>query len=130
MPIVGIGASAGGLDALSRLLSHLPNDTGLAYVVVQHLDPVHESALAEIPGRGAGIPVAVATDGVRLEANHVNVIPPNAGMTVSDGHLKVVERRGSVACMPERSVATGCIHFVLPPEGIAERLRNPRRDDP
>ena len=96
-PIVGIGASAGGLESFVQLVSHLAKDSGLAYVLVQHLDPAHESALPEILARAGTIPVISAVDGVRIEANHVYVIPPNASMTVTDGHLRVVQagsRRG------------------------------------
>lgn len=89
--IVGIGASAGGLEALVGLVSHLSADSGLAYVLVQHLDPTHESQLSAILTRAAPIPVIDAVDGVRLEANHAYVIPPNALMTVRDGHLRVAK---------------------------------------
>lgn len=92
--IVGIGASAGGLDAFLRLLRHIPADTGSAYVLVQHLDPVHESVLPELLGRDAAIPVIQARDGIRIEANHAYVIPPNTTMTVTDGHLRLVTREG------------------------------------
>jgi two-component system CheB/CheR fusion protein len=91
-PIVGIGASAGGLDAFTRLIGHLPPDTGLAYVLVQHLDPSHESMLAELLARSASVPVTQAVDGMKLEANKAYVIPPNTTMTVNDGHLRLVGR--------------------------------------
>jgi two-component system CheB/CheR fusion protein len=90
--IVGIGASAGGLDAFTRLVGHLAADTGLAYVLVQHLDPHHESRLPELLGRATSVAVVQATDGMKIEADHAYVIPPNATMTVTDGHLRVVER--------------------------------------
>ena len=96
--IVGIGASAGGLAPLVELMSHLAGDSGLSYVIVQHLDPAHESALSEILSRAGSIPVISAEDGVRLEADHAYVIPPNRSMTVTDGHLRVVQaekRRGA-----------------------------------
>ena len=91
-PIVGIGASAGGLEAFTRLVSNLRDDTGLAYVLVQHLDPDHKSLLPEILDRAAPVPVVAAADGMAIEANHVYVIPPGAAMTVTDGHLHVVKR--------------------------------------
>src|SRR5512135_2506142 len=71
--VVGIGASAGGLEAFERFLSRLPPDSGLAYVLVQHLDPEHESLLAEILARSAPIPVTIAADAQRIYANHVYV---------------------------------------------------------
>ena len=90
--IVGVGASAGGLEAFSRLIGDLPANTGLAYVLVQHLDPRHESMLAELLGRTTAVPVTQATDGLKIEADHAYVIPPNATMTVADGHLRLVQR--------------------------------------
>jgi len=90
--VVGIGASAGGLEAFTRLIGHLPADTGLAYVLVQHLDPAHESLLAQLLGRAASVPVVEARDGMKLEPDHAYVIPPNAIITLADGHLRLVKR--------------------------------------
>lgn len=84
-PVVGIGASAGGLEAFTRLVNGLRPGTGLAYVLVTHLDPAHESLLPEILARSAPVPVCAAVDGVLIEADHVYVIPPGASMTVTDG---------------------------------------------
>jgi len=91
--VVGIGASAGGLDAFLRLMHHLPPTTGLAYVLVQHLDPAHESLLPELLGRASTIPVVQAADGMRVDADRAYVIPPNTTMTVTDGHLRLVARK-------------------------------------
>ena len=85
IPVVGVGASAGGLDAFTRLIHHLPSNTGMAYVLVQHLDPEHESLLPELLGRAGAIPVVQAVDGVRIEADRAYVIAPNTTMTVTDG---------------------------------------------
>ena len=90
--IVGVGASAGGLEAFSRLIGDLPANTGLAYVLVQHLDRRHDSVLAELLGRTTAVPVAQATDGMKIEADRAYVIPPNVTMTVADGHLRLVQR--------------------------------------
>ncbi len=95
VPIIGIGASAGGLEALSALFHALPPDTGAAYIVVQHLDPVHESALAELLGRVTAIPVAQATNGVPVEANRAYVIPPGTSMVLDDGRLQLAARAKS-----------------------------------
>ncbi|MES2179960.1 MAG: chemotaxis protein CheB [Gemmatimonadota bacterium] len=89
--VVGIGASAGGLAAFTRLVRALPADTGMAYVLVQHLDPSHDSLLPEILGRSASVPVVLAEDGMGVVANHAYVIPPGAIMTLTDGHLRVVQ---------------------------------------
>lgn len=88
---VGIGASAGGLDAFSQLLSHLPIDTNMGFVLVQHLSPGQESLLSELLGRTTRMPVVTAEDGMVVEANHVYVIPPNAQMTIADGKLHLAD---------------------------------------
>ncbi|HET8555562.1 MAG TPA: CheR family methyltransferase, partial [Rhodanobacteraceae bacterium] len=89
--IVGIGASADSLDAFRTFFSHMPNDSHLAFVLVQHLPPDHECMLPEWLGPCTSMPIAVATDGIRPEANHIYVIPPNASLTMSDGLLHVHE---------------------------------------
>src|SRR5437879_700769 len=70
-PIVGIGASAGGLEAFTDLLKELPSDTGMAYVLIQHLDPHHESLAAEILSRVTEIPVSEVKDGTRAVPNNL-----------------------------------------------------------
>ena len=179
IPVVGIGASAGGLEVFKRLLGLLPGDTGFAIVFVQHLDPNHHSMLAEILARATAMPVSEAADGMPVEANHVYVIPANVDLTIAGGVLKLAPRTqtpgshmpidrflrslaaecgsraigvilsgtgsdgsagveaikaaGGVtfaqdaatakfATMPQAAVATGCVDFVLPPEGIAAEL--------
>src|SRR5271155_2456922 len=83
-PIVGIGASAGGLEAISNLFHELPPDTGMAFVIVQHLDPNYESQLAEIVSRSTRMPVTAIEDGVQIEPDHVYIIPPNADITLEN----------------------------------------------
>ena len=179
IPVVAVGASAGGLDVFRRLLGDFPADTGFAIVFVQHLDPNHHSMLAEILGRATPMPVSESADGMPLEANHVFVIPANVDLTIANGALKLAPRAqppglhmpidrflrsvadhcgnraisvilsgtgadgaagveaikaaGGVtfaqdaatakfATMPQAAVATGCVDFVLPPEGIAGEL--------
>ena len=87
--IVGIGASAGGLEAFKAFFAHMPVDGELAFVLVQHLAPDHNSLLAELVGRSTTMPVLEATHGMRVEARHVYVIPPNATLTIADGVLQV-----------------------------------------
>jgi two-component system CheB/CheR fusion protein len=91
-PIVGIGASAGGLEAFSQLLSHLPLTTGMAFVLIQHLDPSHESMSTEILSRTTKMPVNEVHDGLRVEPNHVYVIPPNYEMAIIQGVLSLLPR--------------------------------------
>ena len=92
--MVGIGASAGGLEALSELLAELPVNTGMAFVLVQHLDPGHPSLLAAILGKKTAMSVTEARDGMPLERNHFYVIPPNATLALSGGVLRVNAREG------------------------------------
>jgi two-component system, chemotaxis family, CheB/CheR fusion protein len=74
--VVGLGASAGGLQAVRKLLDVLPADTGMAFVLIQHLDPTHESMMVDLLGRDTKMRVSQAADGVVLEPNALYVIPP------------------------------------------------------
>ncbi len=94
-PVVGIGASAGGLEAFRQLLSHLPTDTGMAFVLIQHLDPNQKSLLREILTRETAMPVIEAIDNLAVAANCVYVIPPNTKMTIEQGLLKLTPREKS-----------------------------------
>ena len=76
-PIVGVGASAGGLDAFKRLLKAIPENSGMAYVLVQHLDPTHESVLPDILSRFTKIPVHEITENIHLAPDHIYIIPSN-----------------------------------------------------
>ncbi|EAR21039.1 PAS domain S-box protein [Nitrococcus mobilis] len=89
LPIVGIGASAGGLEALMALLEQLPPDTDMGFVLVQHLDPQHDSTLTQLLSRATSLPVRAATDNLRVEADHVYVITPNTSLGITGGVLKV-----------------------------------------
>ena len=90
--MVGVGASAGGLEAITELLKHLPNDTGMAFVVVQHLAPEHDSILPQILSKATAMPVHEAKDKVKVEPNQVYVIPPNASMQIEDRTLRIGPR--------------------------------------
>src|SRR4051794_7375581 len=91
-PVVGVGASAGGLDAFSKLLSGLPAAPGMAFVLVLHLDPNRDSILPDLLAASTSMPVRAASDGMPLKADHVYVIPPNAVVTVVNDHLKLTPR--------------------------------------
>ena len=117
-PIVGIGASAGGLEAITAFLKSLPENTGLAFVFVQHLDPSHPSTLTEILARSSHIPVEEVEEGVVVRPNHGYVIPPNSEMSLQNGALHLVPRqpRGSVTMPVDRlfvSLATECRHQAI-----------------
>src|SRR5689334_12640871 len=90
--IVGIGASAGGLEALNRLLGSLPQGLNMACVLIQHLSPSHESILVQLLAAATPTPVHQVEDGMKVEAGQIYVIPPGAEMTLTDGHLRLAKR--------------------------------------
>jgi two-component system CheB/CheR fusion protein len=92
LSIVGIGASAGGLEAFRLLIAHVPANTGLAFVFVQHLDPKHHSNLTEILAGVSAIPVRQAADGMKVEPNVLYVIPPDAGLEIMNQVLRITPR--------------------------------------
>ncbi len=100
--IAGIGASAGGIQALKEFFENVPADSGVAYVVILHLSPDHESRLAEVLQATAQIPVTQVKEKVKVEPNHVYVVPPNQHLEMLDGHIgvepntSVEERRAPV----------------------------------
>lgn len=106
MLVCGIGASAGGLAAFERFLRALPRDSGLGYVLVQHLDPEHESILAEILGRAASIPVAFAEDAQKVERDHVYVMPRDAGLVIEGGKLRLVPSEPRSSRLPINTFLT------------------------
>jgi two-component system CheB/CheR fusion protein len=90
--VVGIGASAGGLEAFSRLLESLPSDTGMAFVLVQHLDPKHPSLLTHLLSSKTAMAVTEATDGATVAADKVYVVPPGSDMLIKGGQLWLTPR--------------------------------------
>jgi two-component system CheB/CheR fusion protein len=92
VPIVGVGASAGGLEAFSQLLSALPPDLGMAIVLIQHLAPQHESALTALLAGVTALPVVQAEEGMQVEVDVVYVIPPNVQMGITAGVLHLNPR--------------------------------------
>ena len=96
-PVVGIGCSAGGLDALKKLFSVMPSDSGMAFVLLQHLDPTHESLMVELLARHTTMNVVQIENDMPVEPDHIHVIPPNTSLTIRNGVLllgKAVEHRG------------------------------------
>ena len=85
--MVGIGASAGGLEACGKLIGAVPADSGMAFVLVQHLDPTHESMMVSLLASHAAMPVDQATDGMLIEPDHLYVIPPGHYLSVNNGAL-------------------------------------------
>jgi len=94
-PIVAIGASAGGLEAMIELLQSLPSDTGMAFIYVQHLSPDHKSMLTEILSNKTEMKVQEIDDMDKIKPNNVFVIPYNKGLEVTDGHIKLIPRSES-----------------------------------
>lgn len=90
--IVGIGASAGGLEALEHFFDHVPSGTGMAFVLVQHLSPDFKSLMDELLARHTELPIRLVEDGMFVEADHVYLIPPKKEMIISGGRLLLSER--------------------------------------
>jgi two-component system CheB/CheR fusion protein len=88
-PIVAIGASAGGLEAFIQVVSNIPAGTGMAFVLIQHLDPTHASLSVDIISKSSQLEIEEAKDGTRIEPNHIYVNPPNYNMSISGGVLKL-----------------------------------------
>ncbi|MBC7610484.1 MAG: chemotaxis protein CheB [Polaromonas sp.] len=93
--VVGIGGSAGGLNAYKAFFDALPSDTGMAFVVISHIHPEAHSQLAEILSRHTKMTVMLAASGIKIRANQVYVIPGNADLSIENGDLKVVSPRTS-----------------------------------
>jgi two-component system CheB/CheR fusion protein len=94
--VVGIGASAGGLQAYTELLESLPPNTGMAFVIVQHLAAEHASLLATLLSRATPMPVVEVHDEPHVEPNCIYVIPPNRSMLIRDGKLVLMQRAPGV----------------------------------
>ncbi|PYT73615.1 MAG: chemotaxis protein CheR [Acidobacteria bacterium] len=114
--IAAIGASAGGIEATTELLSHVPPDTGMAFVLVQHLDPSHHSMLTELLSKKTPMRVVEVTNGMTVEPNQVYVIPPNATMSISNHTLQLGPRTES-----SRGVHMSIDHFM---RALAEEQGN------
>ncbi|MDQ1238790.1 MAG: two-component system, chemotaxis family, CheB/CheR fusion protein [Thermodesulfobacteriota bacterium] len=91
LPVVGIGASAGGLEAFEQFFTHMPPDAGMAFVLIQHLDPSHKSILSELIRRYTRMKVMEVEDGITVEPNTVYVIPPNRYMAILNRKLHLFE---------------------------------------
>ncbi len=91
-PVVGIGASAGGLDAFKRLLKAIPENSGMAFILVQHLDPAHESILADLLQKVTRIPVQEISDNIQVVPDHIYIIPSNKLLKATDGVLQLSAR--------------------------------------
>jgi len=98
-PVVAIGSSAGGLEAMMELLKYLPADTGMAFIYVQHLSPDHKSLLTEILSKKTKMIVQEIDDMDKIKPNNVFVIPYNKGIEVTDGHIKLIPRSDSSAAI-------------------------------
>ena len=88
-PIVGLGASAGGLEACRKFVAALPSQTGMAFIVVQHLDPHHESMMVDLLADHTRLPIQQATDGGLIERDHIYLIAPGTSLSVVGGRLHV-----------------------------------------
>lgn len=95
-PVVGIGASAGGMTALKKFLEHLPAETGMAFVVIFHLSPRHQSSADRILQRHTRMPTTQVAERTRIEPNHVYVNPPRQNLVMADGHLSLCSRESEL----------------------------------
>ena len=115
--IVGIGASAGGLESLEQLFSALPEDTGMAFIVVQHLSPDFRSLMDELIARHSDMPVTIAEDGMRVEANHIYLMPPRKEMIIRDRCLWLADKEPHTFSLPIdaffRSLAQDVAHQAV-----------------
>ena len=91
LPVVAIGASAGGLDALKKFFTAMSPDPGMAFVLVQHLDPTHESTLADLMSRYTPLKVVQAKDGMKVESDYLYIIPPNKDMGLMNRTIQLME---------------------------------------
>ncbi len=99
-PVVGVGASAGGLEAFTQLLKNLPDDAGMAFVLIQHLDPHRDSKLHDLLGRTTSIPVSEVTDGMAVRPNNVYIIPKNTNIAIAGGVLLLTPRKETHQHLP------------------------------
>jgi two-component system CheB/CheR fusion protein len=90
-PIVGIGASAGGLEALEQFFMNMPKNSGMAFVVIQHLDPTHAGIMPELLQRTTVMMVIQVKDNMEVKPNQVYVLPPNKSMAILNGRLHLFE---------------------------------------
>lgn len=104
--VVGVGASAGGLEALERMFANIPSDTGMAFVVVQHLSPDFRSLMDELLARWTRMKIYRVTDGIEVEANSIYLIPPKKEMVISDGRLRLEDKD------PEHVLSLPIDHFL------------------
>src|SRR6185312_10465553 len=91
-PVVGVGASMGGLDAFKRLIRAIPQHSGMAFILVQHMEPTHESMLPELLQKVTRIPIEEITDHVLVKPDHIYIIPANKILIAVDGHLQLSPR--------------------------------------
>ncbi len=97
IPVVGVGASAGGLAAFKALLRELPTDTGMAFVLIQHLDPTHSSLLVELLAKDCPMPIPLASDGLQVAPNQVYAIAPGQQLSLLHNRLVVMPEGGQQA---------------------------------
>ena len=98
--VVGVGASAGGLESLERLFAHMPADTGFAFVVVQHLSPHHKTMMVELLARRTSLDVRAATHGVSVRRDTLHLMPPGKRMTIADGRLLLEDQTNELPSLP------------------------------
>ena len=125
-PIVAIGASAGGLEACRKLLDALPAVNGMAFIIVQHLDPSHDSMMVDLLAGHTSMPVLLATDGMKIERERVYVIPPAVYLSVDGkGGLRLSEPQARHGA---RLPFDFLLNSLAREYGARSRLRGPFRN--
>jgi len=125
-PVVAIGASAGGLAAFTALLKALPSKSGMAFVLIQHLEPKHESVLSNLLSKATSMPVVEVSDGLTVVPNHVYVIPPNKNMTIRKGNLRLTPRSEASGCN-DRLTSSRSLwrrNRAMPPSALSSQGRD------
>ena len=125
-PVVAIGASAGGLDACRKLLDALPAVNGMAFIIVQHLDPSHDSMMVDLLAGHTSMPVLLAAEGMPIERERVYVIPPGVYLSVDDkGALRISKPQARHGA---RLPFDFLLNSLAREYGVARRLRGPFRN--
>jgi two-component system CheB/CheR fusion protein len=127
-PVVGIGASAGGLKAIRRFFDHVPADSGMAFVVIVHLDPDHKSQMAELIQSHTAMRVTQPRQAVKVERNQVYVIPPDRNLSLDDGHIRLTPRKKSAGDRAPIDLFFDTLAKTHGPESVAVVLSGTGRD--
>ena len=117
--IVGIGASAGGLESFSTFFAHRPNDSNMAFILLLHLDPTHNSLMSELLSKKTAMPVCEAIENMQVQNDHDYILPPGKLLFISGGHLSTKLKSRTQWLAIECFLRSLALNFVLPPFCLA-----------